>query len=1101
MADRPVPDVGAPPASVERRIVSVLFADLVGFTPLSERLDAEDVATIQDAYFAGVRETIARYGGVLEKFIGDAAMAVFGIPRARDDDAERAVRAGLALIGSVEQLGARLGLEPAELQLRVGVNSGEVVHATDGPDSGRVTGDTVNTAARLQAAARPNAVLLGELTALAVEEAIELADAEPVTLKGKAEPVRAREARGVRPLPSRDEAMRGLRAPILGRDGELARLEGLTAGRITIVAPPGVGKSRLLAELASRLSARGVRVLRARVRPQSASPYETVAELLRAAGAPDALPAALARAGIASTRARVLESEVAGLLNLDSASAPPGAGVADVAEERDRRFAAWTEALDALTGEVARAWIVEDVHWAGADLLAFLAHAAAHAPTVVYTSARPAILDGAPTWVADGDVLQLAPLPAADAGALVHALIGDALPDSVTSAIAERSDGNPLFIEELIRTWVSVGTLVRARDGWVLAVEPDAVALPPTVQAIYAAQLDDLPADARLVARRASVIGRRFAEAALDPLELEHRSEGIEGLRHRAFIDGPHADAVRGNVYAYRHALLRDAGYASLARAERARLHLALARWMEETAGDAADAIAEAIGEHHAAALESLPALVSPGGPDRGTVAAAASAWLARGAERALSLAAHERAIELLARAIALTPADDELLVADRRLRLGEVMAPVADLDRGIVELRAALAIFGAHLPDARSGYLRAAHALASALMQQIRFDEAGEVTASAVAAAPQGADADTARLLALHAFADAARGVRDGVLDMLSRAEAIGATLGDPELDLDLMTYRSGIAGDRDDVEPADPSRLEAAARRLGRWRVVAGALRLRAQVLEQSRARDSLEVLAAAEEVCRTYGLSEPLGWNRYAQSEALFMLGEWDEAIRHGLEAIDLAERFAYVRVGFRTWMVLLPIAAARRDPSLLPRFERWWAGAVANLPAAPSPYAQVLGAARELWLAAARGEAEPVPPVSVVAATEAFDANPHSLDALATIARGLLSGPAPELEATRTLRDNLAADDDPGFPLVRCTARLVAAMVARAEGDAAEAARLAAEAAELAVSLEARWWRLRALQVAGSADEAAALAAQLGISGGRGSSRAPAPRRDG
>jgi len=176
MADRPEPEAGAP-ASVERRIVSVLFADLVGFTPLSERLDAEDVATVQDAYFAGVRETIARYGGVLEKFIGDAAMAVFGVPRSRDDDAERAVRAGLALVGSVEHLGARLGLEPGELQLRVGVNSGEVVHATDGPDAGRVTGDTVNTAARLQAAARPNTVLLGELTALAVEEAIDLADA------------------------------------------------------------------------------------------------------------------------------------------------------------------------------------------------------------------------------------------------------------------------------------------------------------------------------------------------------------------------------------------------------------------------------------------------------------------------------------------------------------------------------------------------------------------------------------------------------------------------------------------------------------------------------------------------------------------------------------------------------------------------------------------------------------------------------------------------------------------------------------------------------------------------------------------------------------
>ncbi|MDQ2675144.1 MAG: adenylate/guanylate cyclase domain-containing protein, partial [Chloroflexota bacterium] len=214
MTDAPVP------GAVERRIVTVLFADLVGFTPLSERLDPEDVATIQDAYFAAVRDTIGRYGGVLEKFIGDAAMAVFGVPAARDDDAERAVRAGLALIGAVEQLGVRLELEPGELQLRVGVNSGEVVHAADGPDAGRVTGDTVNTAARLQTAAQPGTVLLGELTSLAVAEAIETRPSGLIELKGKAEPVRCAVAVAPRPQPSREEALGDLRAPMLGRDAE-----------------------------------------------------------------------------------------------------------------------------------------------------------------------------------------------------------------------------------------------------------------------------------------------------------------------------------------------------------------------------------------------------------------------------------------------------------------------------------------------------------------------------------------------------------------------------------------------------------------------------------------------------------------------------------------------------------------------------------------------------------------------------------------------------------------------------------------------------------------------------------------------------------------
>ena len=582
----------------------------------------------------------------------------------------------------------------------------------------------------------------------------------------------------------------------------------------------------------------------------------------------------------------------------------------------------------------------------------------------------------------------------------------------------------------------------------------------------------------------------------LEPLGSSTPDTGVEGLLARALMSGPHADALTGSVYAYRHALLRDAGYAAWPwRSERGCTCRSPAGSRRPPATGPMP-IAEAIGAHYAAALDSLPALATPGGPDRAEVAAEAAAWLTRGAERALSLAAHDRAIQLLDWAIAITPAGDELRIAARRLRLGEVMAPVDDLDRGIGELRAAMDAFGRHLPDARGQYLRAAHALGAALMQQIGFDEASEMTASALATVEPADDAGTARLLALHAFADAARGERSGVVDALARAEAIGAALGDPELDLDLMTYRSSIAGDHEDVEPADPARLEAAARDAGRWRTVADALRLRASTIGQSRRRDAIPVLAAAEEVCQAHGLTESLGWTRYAQAETMFALGEWDEAIRLGLEALDLAERFAYVRVGFRTWMVLLPIVAARGDAALLPRFEAWWSEAVAHLPAAPSPYARVLNAARDLWIPAARGEAAPPAPVAVVEATETFDANPHSLDALATIAEAWLRGSRHGLEAARTLRDRMLADDDPEWPLVRATAGIVAAGVARAEGRADEAARLAVSAAELAGRIEAPWWRLRALEITGAAEDAAALGAQLGISGGRGSSRAPA-----
>src|SRR4051794_22663077 len=276
--------------SVERRVVSVLFAALVGFTSLSEQLDAEDVTLVQDAYFDAVRETVTRHGGQLEKFVGDAAMAVFGAPRVRDDDAERAVRAALALVAAVQRVGAGLGLEPGTLRVRVGVASGETVYGEASAERGPVTGDVVNVAARLQAAGEPETVTIGEATALAVADAIELERLPPLELKGKAEPVPAWRAVGVHAERSRERALGRLRAPTLGREDELGRLGALlgSTGRVTVVAPPGVGKTRLLDELAA--AAADAAVLRARLRPDVLSPFEPVAQLAGGARAPRGIP-------------------------------------------------------------------------------------------------------------------------------------------------------------------------------------------------------------------------------------------------------------------------------------------------------------------------------------------------------------------------------------------------------------------------------------------------------------------------------------------------------------------------------------------------------------------------------------------------------------------------------------------------------------------------------------------------------------------------------------------------------------------------------------------------------------------------------------------
>ncbi|HEU4672619.1 MAG TPA: adenylate/guanylate cyclase domain-containing protein, partial [Candidatus Limnocylindrales bacterium] len=768
-------------SEVERRIVSVLFADLVGFTPLSERLDAEDVATIQDAYFALVRETVGRYGGQLEKFIGDAAMAVFGVPRARDDDAERAVRAGLALVAAVEQLGARLGLEQGTLRLRVGINTGEVVHAVDGPDAGRVTGDTVNTAARLQAATAAGTVLVGEETALAVAEAIDIEAVPPLELKGKSAAVRAFVATAVRPQRSRELAMGSLRAPTIGREREVERLVGRIAAiararepiteRWLVVAPPGVGKTRLVEEVVrwAELEQPAPVVRRIRLRPETSAPYAPLTPLavavLADAGLEPAAPAVaplaelLAAGGIEPLRARIVARE---LLDL--------AGVSGLEEDRagrpdrDQRFGAWLEALDVL-GDRPELWVVEDLHWAAPDLVAFLERATATASPrggrLILATARPSFLESAPAWAGEpehgapsertaGGVIELATLDPTDAAGLVRALVGVALPEALVEAIAARSDGNCLFIEELLRTWVGTGALVEVgpdEGRWRLAVPAEQIPLPATVQAIYAAQLDDLPAGARQAARRGAVAGRRFPVRALETLGVGEPAQAVEELRRRALVAGPLPDRVSGDTFAYRHALLRDAGYASLARAERADLHVRLARWLEAAAGAEVDEVAASVGVHLAAGLASAPGLgaeVVPG-VTRAALAAEAAGWLERAGDAAVADGAIATAAASYRRAAGLTdgeaPADD----ARRLTKLGRALAPTGGVEEA--EEAFARAIDSARRArDAgdrawRERFAEAVEALAALLFERIRFVEAWRLGEDALAEMGDGDD------------------------------------------------------------------------------------------------------------------------------------------------------------------------------------------------------------------------------------------------------------------------------------------------------------------------------------------------------------------------
>jgi hypothetical protein len=585
--------------------------------------------------------------------------------------------------------------------------------------------------------------------------------------------------------------------------------------------------------------------------------------------------------------------------------------------------------------------------------------------------------------------------------------------------------------------------------------------LPQTVQAIYAAQLDDLPADARLLARRGSVAGRRVPTAALDALDVG-TTAGLDGLRRRALLTGPMQDAVTGEAYAYRHALLRDAGYASLARAERARLHVAMAGWLESVAAERADVVAEGVAEHYAAALDSRPALATDDLPSRSALAASASAWYERAAEAALRLSAHEACCRLAARSIELTDPSSDVDLGRRHRRLGEVLAASADLDAGIAELEAALAC----CPDDPASVAASAYSLARAYMQQIRFAEAEALTADTLQKLAGQPVAGLARLHALHAWTVAAQGREDGVLAEIEIAREGSRAAGDPYVELDVLDHSSAAQDEIDASSASAWAELEERARALGAWGHVVSAARSRAMHLAFQEPRAAIPVLEETAELARAHGQLEDAGWCDYARCELLWLLGDWDGALRPGEAIVDLAERNAYDRLAFRTYVVLLPLTAARRDPRIADRYAAWHEASAPHLPSALSPYARLLRAAADVRIASARGRPVPPPPAEAVEAIIPM-INAHFIAAIEDVTRAWLDAGRSDLaEAAGDRLAGFAAEDD-ATPLMRASAALVAAWLGR--GDAEEAVRTAREA-------DAPWWIARALRAAGRSAEA-------------------------
>jgi class 3 adenylate cyclase/tetratricopeptide (TPR) repeat protein len=668
----------ATPAA-ERRLVTVLFADLVGFTGLAEGRDPEQVRDLLGRYFDLSSEIARRYGGTVEKFIGDAVMAVWGTPVAHEDDAERAVRAALELVDAVAQLGREVGLDG--LRARAGLLSGEAAVNLAAADQGMVAGDLVNTASRLQGAARPGTVLVGEATMQAASRAIAFEPAGEHDLKGKAAPVAAWRAVRVFGEVGGRGRTDALEPPFVGRETEFRLLRELflTTGRdrrarlVSMTGQAGIGKSRLAWEFNKYVDGLADTVYWHTGRSPSYGEgvaFWALGEMVRKR-------AQLAESDDeATTRSRVAEMLVrwipdaeeralveAGVLALLGVGEAPAGG-------RPALFAAWRTLFERMAEQAPVALVFEDLHWADDGLLDFIEHLlewSRNHPIYVVTLARPELLDRRPTWGSgqrNGTALPLTPLSESEMLELLTGLV-PGLPEPAIRTILARADGIPLYAVETIRMLVADGRLVSDDNGRYRPVRDlGSLDVPSSLRGLIAARLDALPAELRALVADGAVLGKTFAPPALaavsglDQADLEPRLRELDRLEILELDTDPRSPE-RGQ-YGFVQSLIREVAYSTLSKRDRRTKHLAAARYFE---GLGEDELAGALATHYYAAWEAIP-----DGAEGAAVAVQARIALRAAGERAEALGAVTQAITHFdqARAIPGSSPTDEAWLLER---------------------------------------------------------------------------------------------------------------------------------------------------------------------------------------------------------------------------------------------------------------------------------------------------------------------------------------------------------------------------------------------------------------------------------------------------
>jgi class 3 adenylate cyclase len=871
--------------SEERKTVSVLFCDLVGFTAASEAADPEDVRARIRPYHASVRHELERYGGTVEKFIGDAVMAVFGAPVAHEDDPERAVRAGLRIIEAIAELNER---EPElRLQVRVGINTGPAVVALEArPERGEgiVAGDVVNTAARIQSAAPVNEVAVSEETFRQTERVFTFEPLAPVEAKGKSAPIRLYRAVEARARFGAD-LIRTQETLFVGRDVEKTLLQGLfdrcardsTVALVTLVGEPGVGKSRLCAELSRYVDERPelIRWRQGRCLPYGegitfwalgelvkshAGVFESDSPEAAAAKLDDVLPDIEEREWL---RARLLP-----LLGVDSGQS----------ESREESFAAWRRFVESIASDGPAVVVIEDLHWADPPLLEFLSHFAEWAegvPLLLLCTARPELFEKHGSWSArtrNAHTINLSPLSELETGELVHGLLEQSVSEQVRQTILERSGGNPLYAEEFVR-------LVADRG---LGDTGEGIAFPDSVHALISARLDTLSQERKGLLQDAAVVGKVFWSGALGAMGdvEEHEVElALHELSRRELVRPARRSSIEGeSEYAFWHVLLRDVAYGQIPRAARARKHLAAAAWMEAKAGARVEDLADVLAHHYRQALELARAAGDEQVVDELLPDARRVFELAGDRAASLDLPTAE---SFYRRAIALYEPDDAaqapLLLKACRVVAGLSVSQAED------DARRSAALFttvGDELGAAEA--LLELSRFASYKGSEAEESEHAEQARQLMERHPPGPV--FAYYLARKAGNDMMAGRAAECVTSADVAIAAANDFGLDELAARSLQYRGvartelGDLGGLDDIRESIERLTRASALLVG-----IGHLNLADATWMSIEAEQGLELHRATQAFCKSRGLRASFWWSKSESTWMLFDLGRWDELLR--------------------------------------------------------------------------------------------------------------------------------------------------------------------------------------------------------------------------